>query len=120
MCCVLLCIVIYHTGAVVRGVFYSCECDAYSSKKKIESANHATCAPSSCSCFFLLTDGDGAISSFCQLFFDEDCRTEKGVAYIRIYKDESKTVIWGESMYQGRDKDANCEHLQRMHNNPLG
>ncbi|CAN0181713.1 unnamed protein product [Pylaiella littoralis] len=42
-----------------------------------------------------------------QLFFDEDCRTEEGTAYIRIYKDETRTVIWGESMYHGRDKDAN-------------
>lgn len=44
-----------------------------------------------------------------QLFFDEDCRTEEGTAYIRIYKDERKVVLWGENMYHGRDKDANCE-----------
>ncbi|CAM9280265.1 unnamed protein product, partial [Ectocarpus sp. 13 AM-2016] len=46
-----------------------------------------------------------------QLFFDEDCRTEEGTAYIRIYKDDTKTVIWGESMYQGRDKDGNWPGL---------
>eukprot|EP00752_Nemacystus_decipiens_P002251 g2132.t2 len=46
-----------------------------------------------------------------QLFFDEDCRTEEGTAYIRIYKDDTKTVIWGESMYHGRDKDANWPGL---------
>lgn len=45
----------------------------------------------------------------CQLHFDEDCRTEKGTAFICIYKDDTQTVIWGKSMYHGRDKDANCE-----------
>lgn len=51
----------------------------------------------------------GCLHPAIQLFFDEDCRTEEGTAYIRIYKDDTKTVIWGESMYHGRDKDANCE-----------
>ncbi|CAM9143892.1 unnamed protein product [Scytosiphon promiscuus] len=46
-----------------------------------------------------------------QLIFHEDCRTEEGTAFIRIYKDETKTVIWGESMYQGRDKDGNWPGL---------
>lgn len=45
-----------------------------------------------------------------QLIFDEDCRTEEGVAFIRIFKDESQRTILGENMYHGRDRDANCEH----------
>lgn len=46
-----------------------------------------------------------------QLFFHEDCRTEEGTAYIRIYKDDRRVVLWGENMYHGRGKDANCESL---------
>ena len=44
---------------------------------------------------------------FCEIFFDSKCCTNSENDYIRIYKDETYTSIWGEDRYYGNPTDGN-------------
>ncbi|CAM9310758.1 unnamed protein product [Chrysoparadoxa australica] len=41
------------------------------------------------------------------LEFDESCRTEPSIDYVRVFRDEQHTAVWGESRYHGRDLEEN-------------